>query len=308
MVVSTVVIGTRKSKLALQQTNLVRQALLSVYPKLIIEIKEIITRGDTTLNASLPSLGGKGLFTAELEGELLTQSIDIAVHSLKDLPTEQDARFVLGALLARESSRDVLVSHDGLAFSDLPPGAVIGTSSPRRESQLRKLRSDLIFKDIRGNVDTRIRKVRLGEYAATVLAEAGLARLALLSEAVQFFTPQEMMPAPGQGTLAVQCAAHRQDIVSLLQKINNLQACVESEAERTFLATLGAGCSTPVGARATFDAGKIALQTRCLSHDGKHSIDLSGECAGGNEPVAQAIRLGAELATQALAQGFKSLL
>ncbi len=293
--------------MALQQTYFVRAALLQAFPGLDVEVKEILTRGDTTLNVSLPSLGGKGLFTAELEEELLAESIDIAVHSLKDLPTEEDPRFELGAIMQRVASRDVLVSKDNLQLADLAPGSVIGTSSPRRETQLRRLRPDLQFKDIRGNVDTRIRKVHLGEYAATVLAEAGLTRIGLLSEAAQFFTPAEILPAPGQGALAVQCAAHRADVREILSRLNSSTTRLETVAERAFLKTLSAGCSTPIGALATVQGEKLALQTRCLALDGGRCIELAGECRLGADSLVQAFGLGADLATQALAKGFREL-
>jgi hydroxymethylbilane synthase len=305
--VQKLTIGTRRSKLALRQSFLVREALVRAFPTLQVEFKEIITQGDKNLEASLASIGGKGIFTAELEEELLQWNIDIAVHSLKDLPTEDDPRFVLGAILPREYWRDVLVTRDKRPFAKVPSGSVIGTSSPRREAQLRRLRPDLTYKDIRGNVDTRLRKVSLGDYYGIVLAEAGLARIGLLGEIAQRFSAEELLPAPGQGALAIQCASDRSDVITLLASVDSLSTRLEVTAERTFLKTLDAGCTAPLGALAIHQANTLTLRTRCLSHDGGRCLDLTGQCATTDDPLAQACELGMKLAADAVAKGFHDL-
>lgn len=302
----TLIIGTRNSKLALWQTDFVKKLLLEHHQGLQIQIREIITKGDTTQaqNKPLPEIGGKGLFTAELEEEIREGSIDIAVHSLKDLPTEEDPAFTLGAICKRASVRDVFVSRGNVKFWDLPAGSVIGTSSLRRGSQLLKLRPDLKMESIRGNVETRIRKVHDTSlsYAATVLAEAGMLRLEKSSEITHQFSFDEMLPAPGQGALAVQCRQNSADILELLKPLDCKVTRCETAAERSFLNALGAGCSLPVAAFAVASAGKLSFQGRCLSFDGSACIDVAGEDLLGNSK-----ELGISMAKLAKEKGFSNL-
>jgi len=300
------VIGTRKSALALWQSRHIADLLHKAFPEVSIELKEIITKGDLNSSASLPSIGGKGLFTAELEQELLTGTIHFAVHSLKDLPTEMESHFTLGAVSKRTWSGDVLISRGHISFRSLPAGSVVGTSSPRRESQLKRLRPDLTYKDIRGNVDSRIKKVRSGEYDATVLAEAGLRRLSLEKEITEVFSEGDMLPAPGQGALAVQCLSTENDelFLRMLRVIEDDATRLETTAERTFLHELEAGCSTPVAAYAKFAGGTLSLKTACLSSDGCTLIRFDEICEG---TLSAGTKLARELARKALDLGFDKL-
>ena len=297
-------IGTRKSKLALWQSNYVASLINNALPGIVVELREIVTKGDKNLDASLPSIGGKGLFTAELEEELVQGSIDLAVHSLKDLPTDLDPRFVLGAILPRGSSRDALVSRENLSFSELPQGAVVGTSSPRRASQIKRLRPDLVLQDIRGNVDSRVRKVREGKYDATVLAEAGLARLSLLGEIAHYFSFDEILPAPAQGAMAIQAYSGRKDLTDLFLALDCKKTRCEVSAERAFLRTLQAGCSTPIATLAVLEGDSLSLQGRCVSPDGKTLLEVKGNIRSSTLGESEANELGVRLAHEAIRKGF----
>ena len=310
MALSRIIIGTRRSKLALWQSHYVQALLSSAFPTLEVTLKEVITKGDITLDKALPAIGGKGLFTAELEEELKAGTIDIAVHSLKDLPVAMDRLFTLGATVTRVV-RDVLVSRRGETFLNLPMGATIGSSSPRRESQLRRIRSDLEFRDIRGNIDTRIRKVKEGQFDGAILAEAGLARLGLLGEVAHFFTLEEILPAPGQGALAIQRLSSREDLNDALSVIHDVKTSLEVSAERSFLSGLGGGCSTPVGALATLQGNLLTLRGRVLSPKGERCIEVAGEknivTSEGNA-LTESLELGMELAQKALRDGAQKIL
>jgi len=300
---AAVVLGTRASALARTQTDAVAALLAAVRPGLSCETKVISTAGDRTQASGLPlpEIGGKGLFTAELERALREGVIDIAVHSLKDLPTEDAENVVVGAVSAREDVRDCLVAHDGGTLAELPEGSVVGTSSLRRGAQLRALRPDLDVRSIRGNVDTRIAKVRAGEYDATVLAAAGIRRLGLEHEVAEWLEEETMLPAPGQGALAVQCRADDHVTLELLREVDEPEARAETTAERAFLATLGAGCAAPVAARAVTTATpRVRLQGLVASVDGGDMVRVEGEgnCAA----------IGEKLALDALARGADRIL
>jgi hydroxymethylbilane synthase len=292
--------GTRTSALALWQTNYVMDRLRAAWPGLLCQIQPFSTQGDRTQaqNKPLPEIGGKGLFTQELEEALLRGTIDLAIHSLKDLPVADAPGLTVGAIPSREDVRDALVARNGWTLATLPPGAVVGTSSTRRTAQLLAARPDLTIKPIRGNVDTRIRKVQNGEYDATLLAAAGLRRLGL-SEAVSEWLPlSTMLPAPGQGALAIQCRAEDADVLRLLAAIEDPLVRLAVTAERRFLQALGGGCSAPVAAYAQpVVAGQTRLHLDALvaSTDGRTLVRVTGEGAGA--------ALGAALAETALAQG-----
>jgi hydroxymethylbilane synthase len=305
-----IVIGTRKSALALWQSEYIKALLMARYPELVITLKHFVTQGDRTQDASipLPEIGGKGLFTAELEQALRDREIDLAVHCLKDLPTALADEFVLGAIPEREAVEDVVISRSGLSLMNLPQGAVIGTSSPRRSSQLLKLRPDLKIAPIRGNVDTRIRKTRdiAGQYDAAVLARAGLNRLGLAHEASEILSCHDMLPAPGQGALGVECRADDEWLLGILRAIHHVPTEVEVTAERAFLAALEAGCNTPVAALARIvkrDGGDyVSFVGRCVSFDGTHTIEVSGEA-----DLSGSHQLGIAMAEEVLSRGFKDL-
>jgi hydroxymethylbilane synthase len=259
-----------------------------------VELVEIVTEGDTS-TASLSTLGGTGVFAAALRKALLTGHVDLAVHSLKDLPTAPEPELVVAALPPREDPRDVLVSTHGQTLGELPEGAVVGTGSPRRVAQLAALGLGLAVKDIRGNVDTRIRMAREGDVDAVVLARAGLARLGRLDEAAEVLDPLQMLPAPGQGALAVECRADDEETRRLLAELDDpdTRACVT--AERSLLEALEAGCTAPVGALAEVVEGEHGLELSLRAFVGAvdGSVDLRRSAVG---PVTDAERLGAELA------------
>jgi hydroxymethylbilane synthase len=304
----TVVIGTRTSKLALWQTNHVKQQLENHWPDLECRLEPFVTQGDKTLDKPLPQIGGKGLFTAELESALRDGRIDLAVHSLKDLPIEDAPGLTLGAIGSRADVRDVLIAQNGWTLATLPQGAVVGTSSLRRQAQLLAHRPDLEVRSIRGNVDTRIGKVLDGAYDAAVLAGAGVTRLEMDACISEWLSLELMLPAPGQGALAVQCRADDAATLEWLTVIDDemTRACVT--AERAFLGGLGGGCSLPVGAYAQFVDDEIHLAGLVAETSGKMVIRVVGNShlAGSRRKLPQ--QLGADLAQEALAEGAEALL
>lgn len=299
-------IGARGSRLSRCQTQLVVELLAGAHPGLRVEIVTISTVGDQRLDTPLPLIGGKGVFTEEIEMALLEGRIDFAVHSLKDLPVENRPGIVIGAVPERAAVDDVLISRDGQTLTGLPHGAVAGTSSPRRSAQLLRARPDLVTRSIRGNVETRIRKAMDHDegYDAIVLAKAGLDRLDLDVE-VESLPLDTMLPAPGQGALAVQC---RDDAASieLLAAINHDETEWATVAERAFLAGLGGGCSTPVAAYGWFTGGDLNVRGRVTSLDGASQVDvtLTGPCTS----RCAAKRIGGKLAQEALFAGASDLI
>ncbi len=290
-------IGSRGSPLALWQARHVASYLQGIGVNTRIEI--IRTTGDHLQTASLTQAGGKGLFTKEIEDALLAGAIDAAVHSLKDLPTENPRGLTIAAVPTREDPRDALV---GRRLDELVPGSRVGTSSGRRAAQLRLLRSDLLMEAIRGNVDTRIRKQKEGLYDAVVLAAAGLRRLGLEHEITQTFSPEEICPAPGQGALAIQTRADdpAREICSQLNDDATFQAV---NAERTVLEALGGGCQLPVGAFARVIDDAMELMAVVISPDGSRHLKGRRE---GRRTDAQA--LGRSLAEELLARGARAIL
>jgi len=289
-------IGTRGSALARRQTDWVRARLQTAWPDLECQTRLFTTSGDRILNKPLPEIGGKGLFTEELENALRNGEIDLAVHSLKDLPIDDAPGLTLGAIPVREDARDVLISRNGWTLDTLPRGARVGTSSLRRSAQLLALRPDLTLLPLRGNVDTRIRKAMNGEYEAIVLAAAGVLRLGLGEHITEYLPFEVMLPAPGQGAMAVQCRADDASVLELLRPLDDPAPRAAVTAERAFLKALGGGCSAPVAAYAISNLQSLISMTgRVASPDGCRVIRVSGV---GADPIA----LGAELARKALAQ------
>lgn len=300
------IIGSRRSRLAQAQTNLVRQQLLAHWPELEITVQFIETQGDLNRRDPLPAIGGKGLFTQELEEALRQRQIDAAVHSLKDLPIEDSPGLTVIAIPARAATNDMLISRRAGRLETLPEGAVIGTSSLRRAAQLLALRPDLRIKDIRGNVDTRLHKLddRSQGYDAILLAQAGLDRLGHGQLEHAHPIPADLMlPAPGQGALAVQGRVDDPEISAFLKRLDHAPTRAAVTAERAFLAGLGGGCALPVGALATFQEGQLALQALVASPQGEQMIRVSGY-----DSLERAEILGQELAKRALAQGARELL
>jgi hydroxymethylbilane synthase len=297
-------LGTRKSELATTQSRQVAARLTELTGRKV-ELVGVTTLGDVS-KAQLAQLGGTGVFVSALRERLIEGGIDFAVHSLKDLPTAPDPRIALAAVPPRQDPRDVLVSRAKLA--DLPAGAKVGTGSPRRIAQLRALRQDLEYVPIRGNLDTRIGRVRSGELDAIVLAAAGLNRLGRDREIGQTFEVDEVLPAPGQGALAVECRADRADLIELLGVLDDAATRAEVTAERAVLAALEAGCAAPVGAFALCERegtreGPVNLTAAVIEIDGERSVRKS--TAG---PAEAAMELGRELAAAMIAEGAGTLM
>jgi hydroxymethylbilane synthase len=293
--------ATRPSALARWQTARVIQLLQVAHPGLECSEYVITTTGDRVLDRPLPEIGGKGLFTSELEDALLLGKVQAAVHSLKDLPVENTPGIVVAAIPERETAFDVLVSADGQTISSLPEGARVGTCSLRRTAQLLANRPDLTILPLRGNVDSRVRKVLNGEYDAIVLAQAGLTRLGLEAHISEVFPLDVMLPAPGQGALAVQCRADDTETLALLAAIHDPITAAAVDAERAFLSSLGGGCSLPVAAFAQKNNGQIILTGAVISVDGREAIRLS---AVDEDPH----KLGERLADLVLERGAADIL
>ena len=301
-----VVIGTRGSQLALWQANWVRSTLERVHAGLSVEIKVIKTKGDLIVDRSLPELGasGKGLFTKELEEEMLDGRIDLAVHSLKDLPTELPAGLEISAISEREDVRDALVARKGIAsFAELPTGATIGTSSLRRQSQILAARPDLKVKAARGNVDTRLRRLDEGLFDAIVLAAAGLHRLEHGSRITEYLSESFLLPAVGQGALAIETRVGDERVNDIVRSLNHAPTKIACEAERAFLMGLGGGCLVPIAALARVSDGEVGVTGLVAKPDGSQIIKgtESGSAAG-------AASIGIKLADKLLSQGARELL
>ncbi|WP_248962253.1 hydroxymethylbilane synthase [Sphaerisporangium perillae] len=292
-------LGTRRSLMATTQSRQVADRLTGLTGR-PVELVGVTTFGDVT-KTHLAQLGGTGVFVSALRDKLIEGEIDFAVHSLKDLPTAPDPRVVIAAIPPRDDPRDALVGS--LKLADLPSGALVGTGSPRRVAQLRALRPDLSYVPIRGNADTRIGKVASGELRAVVLAAAGLGRLGRDAEISQLFDVTEMLPAPGQGALAVECRAGDTALIDLLAVLDDPRTRAAVTAERAVLATLEAGCSAPVGAYAADDGHILNLTATVVAIDGTRSVRKS--TAG--EPWA-AMELGRDLATAMIAEGAGTLM
>jgi hydroxymethylbilane synthase len=299
-------LGTRRSELATTQSRWVADRLTAATGR-AVELVTVTTVGDTS-RAALAELGGTGVFVSALRDALLAGEVDLAVHSLKDLPTAAAAGITLAAVPTREDPRDVVVARDGLTLGELPSGSLVGTGSPRRVAQLEALGLGVTVAGIRGNVDTRIGHVRSGKYDAIVLARAGLARLGRVGEATEVLDPLQMLPAPGQGALAVECRSADEDLVALLgEALDDPRTRAAVACERTILAELEAGCAAPVGALAEIvegeDGEELWIRAVALSLDGGLSVRRS---AAGDP--ADPVGLGRALAAEMVADGAARLL
>lgn len=246
----TLIIATRGSKLALRQSEIVKKLIMDRYPGTKARLLKVTTHGDVDQTTPLSGFGSSGVFVKGLEEKLLSGKADIAVHSLKDVPSETHPDLVLAAFPDREDVRDVLVSRKGESWKEIKEGSVIGTSSPARQEQMKELRPDLVFKDIRGNVESRIKKVHDGEYDATILAAAGLNRLGIEIQDGTYFTLDEMVPSPGQGALAIQVNKNNRDVLDMMTLLNRKNISNQVRAERAFMTVIGGGCRFPVAAHA----------------------------------------------------------
>jgi hydroxymethylbilane synthase len=298
----TLIIGTRASKLALVQTYMVRDALQSAHPGLTVAVEHITTRGDIILDRPLNAIGDKGLFVVEIEEAMRAGRIDLAVHSAKDLPSVLPPDMTLAACPRRADPRDALVAQPGMTLAALPSGARVGTSSLRRACQLRALRPDLTLVDLRGNVDTRLRKLREGQYDAIVLAAAGLKRLGLDAAISELIEPDVLIPAVGQGVIGVEARAGDEEVLRLLAPLDDQAARVAITAERAFLARIGGGCQVPVGALAHLEGDEVLLRGMIGARDGRMVRGMQRGSA--SDPVG----LGCALADELLDQGGRALL
>jgi len=294
-------IGTRGSALARWQAEFVRGALArhGVAAELVI----IRTSGDRDRQSSLRVIGGKGVFTKELEDALLEERIDLAVHSMKDMPTSLPAGLEISAICPREDVRDALISRDALKLDELPSGARIGTSSLRRQTQLRHYRGDFEMVDMRGNVDTRLAKLAQGDYDAIVLAKAGLDRLGRAEQISEILPPEICLPAAGQGAMGIETRRREDEFFDAVRKLNHRPSQLAVEAERSVLVALEGGCQVPIGVWARMEADSLRIDARVLSADGKESIRESRTGSSEN-----AIELGRTVAAALLDRGADRLL
>jgi hydroxymethylbilane synthase len=309
----TLRLGSRRSPMAIAQSRQVADMITERTGRQV-EIVGVTTLGDVS-RAQLTQIGGTGVFVSALREALLGSEVDLAVHSLKDLPTGAAAGVVLAAVPPRDDPRDALVARDGAKLADLPPGARIGTGSPRRAAQLLGLRGDLRCVPIRGNANTRLGKVGDGELDGVVLAYAGLTRIGYAHAVTQIFEPDEMLPAPGQGALAVECRDGEPELAALLEAVTDQASLAAVTAERSLLQALEAGCSAPVGAYAAWPAGgsggvvppgkheQLRMRAAVMSADGSQVLRVHGGAPGG-----QAWQLGRDLAAELLRSGASDLI
>jgi hydroxymethylbilane synthase len=302
----TIRIGSRKSNLALVQTHWVQAELQKAFPNITFEVQTMSTQGDRILDVALSKIGDKGLFTQELEDRMLSREVDFAVHSLKDLPTNLPAGLMLGCVTERENPADGLVvhaQHKDKQLHSLPEGAVIGTSSLRRLAQLRHHYPHLSFKDVRGNLNTRLAKLDAGEYDALILAVAGLERLGMGDRVHQIIPPEISLHAVGQGALGIECREGDSDILAVLKVLEHLPTAYRCYAERAFLRALEGGCQVPIGVNTAIDGDTLTLSGIVASLDGQTIV--RGTVTGA---TVDAEALGTELAEQARQQGAQKIL
>lgn len=299
-------VGTRGSKLALAQATQVVGALRATWPGRAFDVQIITTQGDVRTDVPLAAIGGRGVFAAELEQALRRGEIDVAVHSGKDLPSTLAPEFALGAFPEREDPRDVVVTR-GPTLADLPPGAVLGTSSPRRAAEVRQLRPDLDVRDIRGNVDTRLRKLDEGQYDAILLAAAGLRRLGLAGRITEYLSTDLMLPMVSQGAIAIETRADDRDALAAVAPLDHAPTRTAVTAERAFLARLGAGCTAPVAAHARLlDGGTLQLDAMIGALD--PALGLAPVRGRLSAPADDPAALGRALAEQLIANGGEALM
>ncbi len=296
-------IATRQSPLAMWQAEFVKAALEQAHPGLVVELLPMVTKGDIILDTPLAKVGGKGLFVKELEVAMLEGRADIAVHSMKDVPVEFPEGLGLVTICEREDPRDAFVSNNYDSIDDLPQGAIVGTSSLRRQCQLRAQRPDLIVNDLRGNVNTRLRKLDEGQYDAIILAAAGLKRLKMSDRIRSEITPETSLPAVGQGAVGIECRLNDQRVRELLAPLNHQPTATRVLCERAMNNRLQGGCQVPIGSYSELQDDTIWLRALVGEPDG--SVIVRAEISG---PIAAAEQLGETLADELLAKGAKDIL
>ena len=296
-------IGTRASLLAMAQSTNIKNLIEQQYPDTKVELVKIVTKGDKILDVPLAKVGGKGLCVKELEDAMLQNEVDLAVHSMKDVPAELPDGLHLGIITKREDPRDAFISNDYKTFFDLPNGAKVGTSSLRRKAQLGLLRKDLVIEDLRGNLDTRLRKLDEKQYDAIILAAAGLNRLKLSDRAASYFSPTEMLPAVGQGAVGIELRIADEKLLEGLSFLLHDATSIAVRAERGFLARLEGGCQVPIGAFAEVNGDKVTLTGLVASVDGATMVkrEASADCK-------DAEIMGRNLAEEILGLGGKEIL
>ncbi|MCP5077607.1 MAG: hydroxymethylbilane synthase [Psychromonas sp.] len=299
----TIRIATRHSPLAMWQANFVKAELLKFHPDLTVELLPMKTKGDIILDTPLAKVGGKGLFVKELEVAMLEGRADIAVHSMKDVPVDFPDGLGLTVICEREDPRDAFVSNNYSSIAQLPQGATVGTSSLRRQCQLRESRPDLIVKDLRGNVNTRLRKLDEGQYDAIILAAAGLIRLEMNDRIASYIEPEQSLPAVGQGAVGIECRLDDEQTMELLKPLEHLHTRQRVTAERSMNLALQGGCQVPIGSYSIFKDGQLFLRGLVGSVDGKQIIRK--EITGKPEDAEQ---MGLSLAKQLLDSGAKEIL
>lgn len=302
-IVKTLRIATRMSQLALWQAEHIKQKLIVLYPDLKVELLPFKTQGDKLLSVSLAKIGGKGLFVKELEEALMNHEADIAVHSVKDLPAQLPKELHLAAYCSREVPYDVLLSRQGESLLSLKTNPIIGTSSLRRQSQIKALREDCDCRLLRGNVPTRVEKLLKGEYDAIILAAAGLKRLNLDHHISQVFSLEEMLPAVGQGALGIECRAQDNEVIKLLEPLNEGSTSLCIQAERAMNSCLGGSCQVPIAGHAILTGSQMELVGRVGSLDGKTLLEAKVQ-----KEASLAIEIGKEVAQQLLEQGARQLI
>lgn len=296
-------IATRKSALAMWQANYVKDKLEYYHPKLTVELLPMSTQGDRILDTPLAKIGGKGLFIKELEIAMQNHQADLAVHSMKDVPVHFPEEFGLHAICPRENPFDAFVSNHYARLDDLPQGAIVGTSSLRRQSQIRATRPDLVIKDLRGNVNTRLGKLDAGQYDAIILAAAGLIRLNMQHRIAEQLSPEISLPAVGQGAVGIECRNDDLELISLLQSLNDQETAWRIQAERAMNARLEGGCQVPIGSFAELSDETIFLRGLVATPDGK--TILRAEHSG---TLDQAEDIGIAVADQLIAKGAADIL
>lgn len=300
---ANLIIGTRQSLLALWQSNHIASLLRKQYPDCQVTLKKVVTKGDRILDVPLAQIGGKGLFTKEIETELLDGTVDLAVHSLKDMPTVLPEGLCLTAITTRANVGDAFVSNKYASFSELPQGAVLGTSSLRRKAQLLAVRPDLKIVDLRGNVDTRLRKLDEGQMDAIILAAAGLERLGHADRIREIIPTTVCLPAVGQGALAIECRSDNKEVRDMLAFLNDLPTKQATDAERAFLGLIEGGCQVPIGVHAEVENDNVKIEAVIASLNG--SKVLRNNITG---PAVNAAELGRKLGQQMLAEGGEQIL
>ena len=296
-------IATRKSDLALWQANHVCEKLKNLKEISSVELVPMTTEGDVNLDQNLQKIGGKGLFIKELEHAILQKKADIAVHSMKDMPVKLPDGFCIAATLKRESPFDSLITYNNLKLEQLKSGAIIGTSSLRRQSQILRLRSDIEIKNLRGNVNTRMNKLKQGEYDAIILARAGLERLGLSENITETFSSDDMIPAAAQGVIGIECTQNNEDIIEILSTLDDKESTITTNAERSVNRELKADCQSPIGSYATITDKKCKIETIVSSPDGTKIIRES--VIGDQE---KAVELGKILAQKLISLGAEDII